>query len=210
MIPQYVDHLFERRVAARTGNTSAHQHICQKFDGIFTLNPVCCFPKYGSPNITILYSTTVSSVLDGVWSDVSVVSQSMYHSWFDTSSKCNGKAIAEIREISDRLMPENTDHAWSLTTEVVKDTSDSYRSVLLYTLDFPRSSSNPDRELSSIIFWPIKGYLITARRVRWISCWRSSLSLSSADSARLPFRKQVVVMLLVSSLSSILFRELAL
>ena len=64
----------------------------------------------------------------------------MYHCLLDISSKYKGRAMADIIETSDRLKPEKIDHAWVLATELVKDTSDLYSAVLLYTLEVPRST----------------------------------------------------------------------
>jgi hypothetical protein len=52
------------------------------------------------------------------------------HSLLGMSYAYNGNASAETTEISDRLMPENMDHACVLTLELVNETSLLYGSVL--------------------------------------------------------------------------------
>jgi hypothetical protein len=69
----------------------------------------------------------------------------LYHLLLYISFRYKGRAIADNVETSDRLNPVNIDHAWLLTAELVNDTSDLNRSVLLYTLEVPRSTSNPVR-----------------------------------------------------------------
>ena len=46
-----------------------------------------------------------------------------YISWFEISCAYSGNDRVEMREISDRLKPENMDHPCALMLELVNETS---------------------------------------------------------------------------------------